>query len=1319
MIKMKKVLSLVLAFVMTASLFANWPMPVFATEGGEPPVVEATAEPTAEPTVEPTIVPTAEPTVEPTVVPTAEPTVEPTVEPVVEKPAEPSLYDKLMAMKTQDEIVYAISQISDEEFATLSSEQIAEIEAHYDKLGPVRTYKGDTVVSGDETVDGTSEIRHLTYDFTDAAPFKAPVEGKKALLWSLRNSMLPADEPTETDNGLETKKTVSKPDANGKYTLTLEAWATGESFSTTVTEEIPTDIILVLDQSGSMKDAFDTVTKSSYKALNNNNMENYPLRQNGGSDNLWYQLSGDSFVRVNMRITQNTDNITWTTCITNHLGFGDVLWNSDMVEWSDQGVLYQLLDDGTYARCYVTGGILSGGYTYYYADGTSEHVNVGKNPTQVAKDRFFYASSGVTNTYEYFYIDGDGNEVTIETSEGDNTKPTKTYYSLVTTSQDRTKLQALKDAVTQFSNSVKAKAAATGVNHRIAVVGFASGNNWNGQSYNYGNTEVFIGANQHKYGTAAKGVYKEAFMDMDVAADVAQVEASIGALDANGGTLVNLGVEMANGIFAANPIPSGEKRNRVVIVFTDGQPGWSGYDSTIANSAITQTTTSKNTYGATVYTVGIFEGANVNGTDNTNTFMRKLSSGTGYYLTASNATALNNIFQTISDNIQSGGSSITLGKEAVVKDVISDQFTLPKDADISDIKVYTANYTAADTFTNKTAYNATVAISSDKKTISVTNFDFAENWVGTETTNGNVTYHGKKLIIEIPVKVRDGFLGGNNVLTNGAGSGVYENADAAEPLEGFVSPKVDVEIGEVKVTAPDWNVYLLGSVSADEIEDSLTVTVGGKALNMKADNYGLANWQTAYVSFDEQAGYNNLVEDKNFTATFTVTPKETGTVKAKSGSATAKINVFKPEVTFNDVNAYQGASVPVLENLQDSVVWKHDDKLSTAVTMTGTEPRLNHTYTPAKSGVITGTEDIKVDVTTKIGENDVTTHVTYSDKPVIYVFSPEVTYKDLGVYLGNALPTDEQLATAVEKVEWKNETLGAAKAADMGDAPVLTHTFGYKDTIESVNTNADIPVNDIIKAGETTITPFAVLHTNCGGKDTEERAADCEFELHVLTPVITFQDSQIQLGHTPVYENENLVRVEWTHPEFADTAIGDKPTLGYKYSPAADAFTVDTPVKVTVNVGSTDITGFVKFYRDACSLNGCTNTTKTEVSATDGNRVNFVVHIKCADLTITKQAGENTVFAENETFMFKVTGPNNYSTIVVIEGAGSAIIKNLPVGTYTVTELTDWSWRYTVDDAKKECDLSSPNGRYVTFTNTISNPYWLDGNDYKENVFNQ
>lgn len=1299
MIKMKKVLSLVLAFVMCVSLFANWPMPAFATEGGEPPVVEATAEPTVEPTIEPTV----------------EPTIVPIVEPVVEEPAEDKvqiLYNALIACNSLNEIksvAETLTESEDEEFlAALTEDQMNAFENHLIALYEKEYPKA-------EKIEKTSERIFPTVDNTDAAPFGAPVTGPSLM-------RLFAARAAEPDNGLEVNKTVSAPDKDGVYTITLEAWATSAKTIVEETTAVPTDIILVLDQSGSM--AYDfTVTGVPTEFNSTNPEDHYKQRMNS----LLVKLNDGSYASV---IVEKSIEIE------NPVSYSG---KSNSTYHNNSGNFYHLCSDGTYGIVEVNlvNLVLVQFYSYTCQNcGESSYGTTGLGFWDINSpdnDNEFYTASSATVKYTFSYVDENGNTVSYGPSA---TVPEGWKFYIAAANTSSTRLLALKNAVTTFTNNVKAKAEEDNVDHRIAIVGFAS------VSGNGNNSEILTlaGDNSGSVGVSYAALteddskYVGALQDMSTTAGQNMVNSAIAALAAEGATRVDIGMEMANKVFEKNPVPSGETRNRVIVVFTDGVPTTSNsYSETVANSAISYGSTAKSTYGATVYTVGIFDGAdsskdgnsNGNETQKANWFMHRLSSNTtyprspSYYLTANDSDSLNKIFQEISDNIETGGSSITLDEEAVVKDVISDQFTLPKDADISDIKVYTANYTAADTFTNKTAYNATVAISSDKKTISVTNFDFAENWVGTETTNGNVTYHGKKLIIEIPVKVRDGFLGGNNVLTNGAGSGVYENADAAEPLEGFVSPKVDVEIGEVKVTAPDWNVYLLGSVSADEIEDSLTVTVGGKALNMKADNYGLANWQTAYVSFDEQAGYNNLVEDKNFTATFTVTPKETGTVKAKSGSATAKINVFKPEVTFNDVNAYQGASVPVLENLQDSVVWKHDDKLSTAVTMTGTEPRLNHTYTPAKSGVITGTEDIKVDVTTKIGENDVTTHVTYSDKPVIYVFSPEVTYKDLGVYLGNALPTDEQLATAVEKVEWKNETLGVAKAADMGDAPVLTHTFGYKDTIESVNTNADIPVNDIIKAGETTITPFAVLHTNCGGKDTEERAADYEFELHVLTPVITFQDSQIQLGHTPVYENENLVRVEWTHPEFADTAIGDKPTLGYKYSPAADAFTVDTPVKVTVNVGSTDITGFVKFYRDACSLNGCTNTTKTEVSATDGNRVNFVVHIKCADLTITKQAGENTVFAENETFMFKVTGPNNYSTIVVIEGAGSAIIKNLPVGTYTVTELTDWSWRYTVDDAKKECDLSSPNGRYVTFTNTISNPYWLDGNDYKENVFNQ
>ena len=226
------------------------------------------------------------------------------------------------------------------------------------------------------------------------------------------------------------------------------------------------------------------------------------------------------------------------------------------------------------------------------------------------------------------------------------------------------------------------------------MVGFASGDYYNYSNYNYGNTEVFVGSNQYTYGDAAKGQYANAFQDMNTAAGVSNISASIGALAANGGTLTNLGLEMANGIFEKNPIQPNEKRNRVVVVFTDGVPGWSGYESATANSAITQATTAKNTYGATVYTIGIFSGANATSagsssgteTEKANWFMQQVSSNNGtphtpsYYLSAVDAASLNNIFQQISSQIETGGSSTTLSESTVIKDIISPQFTLPEGA---------------------------------------------------------------------------------------------------------------------------------------------------------------------------------------------------------------------------------------------------------------------------------------------------------------------------------------------------------------------------------------------------------------------------------------------------------------------------------------------------------------------------------------------------------------------------------------------------------------------------------------------------------------
>ncbi len=89
----------------------------------------------------------------------------------------PSLFDRIMAMQTQEEIVLVLMELSPETIAEFTYEQAAAIEAHYDSLSTTDAVSGDTMTPGDETVVGSSEVRYLTYDFTDAAPFMDPVEG--------------------------------------------------------------------------------------------------------------------------------------------------------------------------------------------------------------------------------------------------------------------------------------------------------------------------------------------------------------------------------------------------------------------------------------------------------------------------------------------------------------------------------------------------------------------------------------------------------------------------------------------------------------------------------------------------------------------------------------------------------------------------------------------------------------------------------------------------------------------------------------------------------------------------------------------------------------------------------------------------------------------------------------------------------------------------------------------------------------------------------------------------------------------------------------
>lgn len=873
----------------------------------------------------------------------------------------------------------------------------------------------------------SSSIDYPTVNFNDVAPFLPPVSGAVPRRSPARAA---GDANTGSDNGnngMAVNKTSVYNKDTGAYDITLEAYATGSKIISTVTSDVPTDVILVLDQSGSMGDDMGQLVYTAYSGNTRQNSNLYEKQ-----DNLWYKLSDGSYVAVTVT---SRDSIQYTP-ITN--GKNNSTRNNATNYWSNRNSLYAKVN-GEYQK--VTVEYVWGDYTYTLPDGTQIASSSGDRTSPnfggIDDGYLYLASIDTTQTvYTYTYTDASGTVQTIGTSTGDSTNFTAaTLYSRSTTDSGITRLEALKNAAATFANAVEEKAkGADGVlgteddiSHRIAVVGFAS-------KSGYGdNTELLsiAGSNSDSVGVAYHNItnqnLKDVLQKVDTSAGQTMVSTAIDALAASGATRTDLGLDMAQRILSANPVQPNEKRNRVVIVFTDGAPtSFNGFEKGVANNAITYAGTIK-TAGATVYTIGIFAGADATsaGTEPSgnlgqnsrsmnsacNWFMQQVSSNNGthrtpsYYLSAADAGSLSNIFQQISDNIETGGSSSTLTEESVVRDIISPQFTLPAGSTASDITLETYACTGkdGDTYTwrqNDTAMGATATI--DGNSVSVTGFDFSEHYVGTVTNNASVTYRGHKLVIRFSVKPQPSFLGGNNVPTN-AGAGVYENKDSETPVREFPQPTVNVPIQPVTVAAQDYNVYLLGGLTASQLQSDSTVQVGSISLDLtKATDsdhpYGLEPWQTAYVDITvsitgpDGSPVTDLAQlraDTSYAVSVTVSPKtepqadSSGTPAAKqSGSATGKVNVFKPTLTYKDGTVYYGDTFDraTLPGYRTSTSWFHNGTDAATVSMTGAEPKLNSAYsydTTLLTGIVNTKQDIPVKATISIGDTNITADTAF------------------------------------------------------------------------------------------------------------------------------------------------------------------------------------------------------------------------------------------------------------------------------------------------------------------------------------------------------
>lgn len=498
---------------------------------------------------------------------------------------------------------------------------------------------------------------------------------------------------------------------------------------------------------------------------------------------------------------------------------------------------------------------------------------------------------------------------------------------------DRTKkLTALKNAVNNFIDQVAAKEAADGVKHQISIVKFSGK-----KTDVVGNDTYRSGGYTYNYSQIVKNL-------TDAKTGQQELKDAVNDLNAAGATRSDNGMEHAKNILSTVTRDS----TKVVVMFTDGSPTEvSDFSEKVANGAISAAKSLKDS-GATVYTVGCMSGADgtpvtsFNGVSPVNKYMHLVSSnyknaesmsspgastypagGKSYYLSAGNSTELNNVFENISSQI--GGSDAELTSSSVLKDAVTPYFEIPGGTNAL-ITLKTADCTGAAngtlTFGPETAAPGTVTATVSGNTVSVTGFDYKDNWCGSHSG----TYSGKKLIVEFKIQPTDAFLGGNGVQTNvGTDDGIYESNEAGkEPVEKFAPQRVDVPVKAVEPVTTNTEIYLGEKTN---LKDRVTTDVSqldevnNKYVNVtytvKDENGGTVGTYTVPAgsssgiwewSDPASDGTVSPKQTTTYTVTCTVSPTQSGTYESVSKDATFTITVNTCSLTISKAVTGDGAN---------------------------------------------------------------------------------------------------------------------------------------------------------------------------------------------------------------------------------------------------------------------------------------------------------------------------------------------------------------------------------------------------------------------------
>ena len=467
--------------------------------------------------------------------------------------------------------------------------------------------------------------------------------------------------PAGTDEGGESGLFLDKwveETGDGNFRLVLESYATGSN-DTVTTEPVPVDIVLVLDESGSMDDV---------------------LVQ--GCDN------------------KNGTDVEVTT-------EGHLAEDAELDESPTEGRLL-------FVGHKVFSGEVDIDKTYtvvYPADGTTRNIYY------CTKCGAWFSNTNHAdhqNIAEWIPFDNENGTPTEVHGNGNWTCNVQFYERCGQTGRD-----LLQEALGSFLETLYEASNPDGeepIDNRVAIVGY-------GQGASYINTEgehkrVFPDIGDTVGGDPVDG-YKElaesAWCDVSELPE-GSIATWVNGICAVGSTPTHLGIQAAELAFENAPATEDKERTKVMILFTDGAPGanYNNYGPgqnqypDWVTPGITSAKAMKDD-GVTIYSVGLFPdangynaqdisydgGANGNGSpadglfDNANCFLHLVSSNypyaTGvdeeargdlsdkyvedaksYYLGTSDATQLAGIFEQISQEVTPGSATVKLDGSAIV-----------------------------------------------------------------------------------------------------------------------------------------------------------------------------------------------------------------------------------------------------------------------------------------------------------------------------------------------------------------------------------------------------------------------------------------------------------------------------------------------------------------------------------------------------------------------------------------------------------------------------------------------------------------------------